>query len=478
MAVGTPDNATQVEDRIKADVQREAPDSNPYLTVHWLRSLIAGVARRIFDFYLDLSRTEQRLMPDTADAETAPRWGNVFVGPANPASNSSGQFVATGVAGGAIGTGVVLTAGGKEFTVTVGGAINAQSLNVTSITRSGGIATATTAADHNLSSFVPVTISGAVEPEYNVTDAAITVIGPDTFTYPVTGSPSTPATGTLLSSFTTANVDVESADFGADTNLASDSPVSLQSPIVDVDDTLYVTFGAVGGGTDEESTEDYRTRYLDKIRNPVAHFNEADIISTAKEVSGVTRVFVQPAGTEIGTVAVSSITRSGNVATAITAVPHGFEDGQVTSIRGADQADYNVTASRIIVENTTTFHYVVSGVPTTPATGVAITSTTSIPLGQVSTFFMRDNDPDPIPTASEVQVVKDKIDDILPANTAVADNLVNAPTAVTIAYTFTALTPDTTTMRSALNERSEEHTSELQSPDQLVCRLLLEKKNK
>src|SRR5258708_30210634 len=27
-------------------------------------------------------------------------------------------------------------------------------------------------------------------------------------------------------------------------------------------------------------------------------------------------------------------------------------------------------------------------------------------------------------------------------------------------------------------ERSEEHTSELQSPDHLVCRLLLEKKNK
>src|SRR5258708_31978204 len=28
------------------------------------------------------------------------------------------------------------------------------------------------------------------------------------------------------------------------------------------------------------------------------------------------------------------------------------------------------------------------------------------------------------------------------------------------------------------NQRSEEHTSELQSPDHLVCRLLLEKKNK
>src|SRR5258708_20254370 len=32
--------------------------------------------------------------------------------------------------------------------------------------------------------------------------------------------------------------------------------------------------------------------------------------------------------------------------------------------------------------------------------------------------------------------------------------------------------------RSASADRSEEHTSELQSPDHLVCRLLLEKKKK
>src|SRR5438552_9079946 len=31
---------------------------------------------------------------------------------------------------------------------------------------------------------------------------------------------------------------------------------------------------------------------------------------------------------------------------------------------------------------------------------------------------------------------------------------------------------------TAVRSRSEEHTSELQSPDQLVCRLLLEKKKK
>src|SRR5437763_13389863 len=38
--------------------------------------------------------------------------------------------------------------------------------------------------------------------------------------------------------------------------------------------------------------------------------------------------------------------------------------------------------------------------------------------------------------------------------------------------------PDRRIIEQTLAERSEEHTSELQSPMYLVCRLLLEKKNK
>src|SRR5438552_13729406 len=41
-----------------------------------------------------------------------------------------------------------------------------------------------------------------------------------------------------------------------------------------------------------------------------------------------------------------------------------------------------------------------------------------------------------------------------------------------------AMAPLTETERRDFLERSEEHTSELQSPDHLVCRLLLEKKKK
>ena len=449
MGVGTPDSATQVEDRIKADVQREAPDSNPYLTVHWLRSLIAGIARRIFDFYLDLNRTETRLFPDTADEETAPRWGQIYIGPPNAATAASGPLVAQGTDGAPIGIGVTLTAGGKEYTTTSAGTILDTVLPVNSITRSGTTATVVTSADHGLSSFVPVTITGADQPEYNLEDIVITVIGADTFQYQVEATPVTPATGTINSEFTTGLVNVQSTDFGDATNFDLDTAAALQSPLAGVNDTLHVTFDAVGGGSDAEGTPGYKARYLDKIRNPTAHFNSTDIIAEAKKINGVTRVFVEPAGTEIGTVSVVTLTNAGGAAKAITATPHGFEDGNRTTVNGADQPEYNVTDVPILVQDATTFYYLISG---TPAAGTGtVSAATTIALGQVRTFFMRDNDDDPIPSPSEVATVQAQIDAIRPANTSAANNIVAAPVGIDADYIFTELTPNTATMRDAVS---------------------------
>jgi len=72
-------------------------------------------------------------------------------------------------------------------------------------------------------------------------------------------------------------------------------------------------------------------------------------------------------------------------------------------------------------------------------------------VGQVTVYFMRDNDPDPIPSGSEVAEVRAKIEEIVPANTDKDNDLfVNAPTGVPVAFTFTALSPDTSTMQSAI----------------------------
>lgn len=46
------------------------------------------------------------------------------------------------------------------------------------------------------------------------------------------------------------------------------------------------------GGTNQETDPQLLSRLLDRIQNPVANFNVSAIVSKAKEIAGVTRVFV------------------------------------------------------------------------------------------------------------------------------------------------------------------------------------------
>lgn len=71
--------------------------------------------------------------------------------------------------------------------------------------------------------------------------------------------------------------------------------------------------------------------------------------------------------------------------------------------------------------------------------------------GQTIIYFIRGNDDDIIPSGSEVQDVKDVMDAVQkPAHMASADLIVNAPTPITTNFVFSAISPDTTTMRSAI----------------------------
>jgi uncharacterized phage protein gp47/JayE len=73
-------------------------------------------------------------------------------------------------------------------------------------------------------------------------------------------------------------------------------------------------------------------------------------------------------------------------------------------------------------------------------------------IGAVTVLFVRDNDDNIIPTGSEVQDVKDAILEILQASSDETDVVVTAPTPVTTDYTFSAISPDTPTMRTAIGE--------------------------
>ena len=81
-------------------------------------------------------------------------------------------------------------------------------------------------------------------------------------------------------------------------------------------------------------------------------------------------------------------------------------------------------------------------------------------IGQVTIFFMRDNDVNPIPSASEVTEVKDLILTITPANTSPVDVIVSAPTGVTQNFVFTDLQPNTATMQAAVTASLDQFFSE------------------
>lgn len=380
MGINLPNSATEVAQRQRTDVQRELSSSNPYLKNSLINALIVGSANRNFDFYLQLEEAIKQSRPDTATGVDLERWAAIWGITRIAATVATGNIVAGGTATTNIPISTVfVTSDGDTYTSTLTVVIAANSISVSSITRSGSTATVTTVSDHNLSNNIPVTISGANETEYNVTDASIIVTGSDTFTYQVTGAPATPATGTILADFNSIPVPVTSDDFGAATNQDAGTILTLQSPIVGANDEAGVDFAEIGGGTDQETDTALRTRLLERIQDPVAHFNVAEITSIAKTIAGVTRVFVQ----EI-----------------------------------------------------------------TPA------------VGQVTIYFMRDNDIDPIPSAGEVTTVKNKILEIKPANTDDSDVIVAAPTAVPTNFTFTDLTPNTSTMQTAITANLQQFFSD------------------
>lgn len=379
MTLNLPESSTEVVNRAKTDVQRAVPGSNPFLRNSWLAALITGYANRVYDFYLQLKEALRQAIPDTATGNYLVRWASIWGITRLPATAATGTVVFTGTAGSIIPTAtVVADSAGVEYETQADVTLSATTIILSSLTQSGGVATATTPNSHNLASAVPVTISGANEAEYNGVPA-ITVTGPTTFTYPVAGAPASPATGTISASFTTGAVSVEASAPGAAGNQDADTELALQSPIAGVDNELYVTYGAIGGGVDTESDTALRARFLDRLQNPTANFNAAAIEAQAKLVLGVTRVFVQ----EI-----------------------------------------------------------------TPA------------VGQVTVYFMRDAEDPAIPDSSEVTAVRDKLLEILPANTDPADLIVAAPTPIPVAFTFSAISPSTSTMYQAVRDSLTQFFSE------------------
>ena len=318
----------------------------------------------------------KQLFPQTATGDYLELWASFFGINRKDAVQAEGYAVFTGVAATPIPSGTVIQkADSFQYETQSSAVISSQTISLSSLTRSGTTATATTTSNHNLATGVSVIIAGAVETAYNIT-ATISVISNTQFTYTVAGSPSTPATGSPTANFTTSYIAIKAVEYGENGNSAGGSQLSLISPIVDVNNTCYLPYDGTSLGLDIETDEALRARLFERTSNFTAPFTASGLPVFIKEnIAGVTRIWVQTA---------------------------------------------------------------------TPS------------AGYVTIYFTRDNDSNIIPTAAQVNAVKDVIIDedtgIKPANTPDSYVIVASPTAVPIAITFSTLSPSTTAMRTAITQ--------------------------
>lgn len=377
MPLNTPNSPSEIEQDAKTDFQREIQNSNPFLPNSWTSAFISGYSNRIYDNFVVLNEAVEASFYDTSPEEFLVRQASWYGITRLPASQAVGSIVVTGTLTTNIPASTeFVSASGITCVTDSLSTITAKSEAPASLVSTGTTATCTLSSSHELSNNVSVTISGANEPEYNGT-FDINVINDTTFTYELPSSAASPATGTISADYESALISVTTDDFSEESNLSGGTAITLSGAIAGIDSDAEVYINGLSGGSDIEDIEVFRERFLEIIRNPISHFNVSEIKKKAREIAGVTRVFVQEV---------------------------------------------------------------------TPA------------VGQVTIYFTLDNEDDIIPSGAIVTNVKNKILEIKPANTSSIDVFVNDPALVgtSTAFTFSALSPNTSDMQTAVQNSLEE----------------------
>ena len=293
MAIKLPNNASDIVNRQKADVQNALPQSNPFLKNALLTSLVQSSGYRFFDMYQLLDTIQTGLFLDNyADLSVLNFWGGLVNLSLGKPTSSQGIVVFSGIQNCVtIPAQTLISNGSLTYKTLSNSTISKNNNTVLQITQTGGLATITFSGSHNLATGINILISGANENEYNGTKT-VTVINEIEVTFNIDINTISPATGTILSTYYVSNVQVQCEENGVKTNLSSGASLALQTPISNVNNNAYVTLNGLTGGTDTEEENNYKSRIEDAWQNPITNFNAQSIINQAKKVNGVTRCFV------------------------------------------------------------------------------------------------------------------------------------------------------------------------------------------
>lgn len=291
--------------RNRASIQLLLPQLDPSITGSYIGAFTDSQANRSYDILSLLKQLEPNFFPFGATGEFLEGLAAYDGLTRLAASAATGIVTFTGTFGSLLPPGATVRSSPGDLYIVVGtpAAFSTVNASISSLTRAGAVATAVTSTAHSIATGMTVTVTGADQSEYNGA-VPVTVLSPTSFTYAVSGTPVTPATGLINASFVGLSIAITSNESGVGKNLSSGATLTLAAPVAGVDSTATVQFEGVTGGTDVESDDDLRARVFQVRRNVITEFNPAAITRTARSVAGVTRVRVNRITPAIGEVTV------------------------------------------------------------------------------------------------------------------------------------------------------------------------------
>lgn len=279
-------------DQAIAEFRRQIPDVDPTIFGGFSNPFLTSASALAYSISLTVRDLERELFPQTAEGEFLERWGGYESLLRNTASAANGDISIGGTIGVLVPIGTTFNgANSVSYDSTAVGTVQNISQSVASLVRVGSTVTATISGNHSLATDLSVNIVGAVETDYNGT-FSIAVTARDQFTYTISTSPTTPATGTITVDSDYAIVSIASTTTGQDTNLDNGAVLTIETAITNLDSTGFAQFDGITGGADIENDELYRARILLSRSIIEGVFTADQVKLAALSVAGNTRAFV------------------------------------------------------------------------------------------------------------------------------------------------------------------------------------------
>ena len=248
---------------------------------NWLYGIINALAKALASLeFLIENKFFDKIIIARQDLTALKETGEVIGLQYNLATSSYGKAIIQGTPSNIIPVDYIFSNGIYDYQTQTEETISTNTVAVLSASSLSGIVKIKTTLSHNFATGMILSVSGANEAQFNVSNIAINVMSEDEFTYVIENQSTVTASGSLIISANYATLSLTCVTTGSDTALSNGTIIAIGQTITGVDSFALVNYYGIENGSDDETTEAYSERIDNKFKNNSYNYTEALIEDT------------------------------------------------------------------------------------------------------------------------------------------------------------------------------------------------------